>query len=551
MLRRTAVLTLFLCALLAGAASARVRQAPAPATSFVFVGHGYGHGIGMSQYGALGYAQHGFTYPQILAHYYPGTTLGPAPAATLRVLLAEGKKALTVGSAAPFSVRDGAGAVHALAAGSYRFGPSLVLAAAAPSAAGSPTPAPSADPGLTGPLLFVPGAAPLELGGKAYRGRLRAIVAPTGLEAVNVVGLEGYLYGVVPSEMPYIWPADALEAQAVAARAYALATRKQTGDFDVYGDVRSQAYGGIGAEHFETTAAVDRTRGQVVLYRGKVATTFFYSSSGGRTAAIQDAWPKAARVPYLVSVSDPYDTLSPWHTWGPVMVTGATLRKALKLSAPVLDLTVTPGAAGRAASVLVTDVLGGQATVAADTLRGLLGLRSTWFSVGVLSLGVAETPVVYGSGADLSGVVRGLAAPTLQQRLAGGAWLPAGPVAPDATGAFQLTESPLASTDYRLVSGKAIGAPVHVAVAPLVTLAALPGSAGLGGTVQPLLMGATVGLQQQVGTAWTTVTTATVDASGAFEAVFPLQAGAVYRARVAPGQGFAVGVSEPLSSGTP
>ncbi len=541
MVRRSAVLSFVLLGLLGGAAGARVQQVPAPVTSFVFAGHGYGHGIGMSQYGALGYAQHGFTYPQILAHYYPGTTLGSAPGFALRVLLAENKKALTVSSAASFSVRDGVGATHALAAGAYTFGPALVLRPVPPIEG-------SAGTSLPGPLTFSPGSAPLELARKAYRGQLRAIVAPKGLEAVNVVGLESYLYGVVPSEMPYIWSADALEAQAVAARSYALATRKQTGDFDVYGDVRSQAYGGIAAEHYETTAAVDKTRRQVLLYKGKVATTFFYSSSGGRTAAIQDAWPKSAPVPYLVSVSDPYDTLSPWHNWGPVLVDGVKLKKALKLAAPVLDLTMAPGVAGRVASVLVTDTLGDAVTVPAATLRGLLGLRSTWFTVGVLSLGASETPVVYGSTVDLSGVARGVTAPTLQGRVTGGAWQPVGAVAPDGTGAFQLTETPTVGTDYRLVAGKATGPPLHVGVAPLVSLADLPDSAGVSGTVQPLLMGATVGLQQQVGTSWMTVTTAMVDESGAFQALLPLQAGAVYRARVAPGQGFAVGFSEPLSA---
>ena len=306
--------------------------------------------------------------------------------------------------------------------------------------------------------------------------------------------------------------------------------------------MRSQAYGGIAAEHYETTAAVDKTRRQVLLYNGKVATTFFFSTSGGRTAAIQDAWPKSAPVPYLVSVTDPYDTLSPWHNWGPVLVDGAKLRKSLKLAAPVLDVTVTPGAAGRVASVLVTDSLGDEVTVPAATLRTLLGLRSTWFSVGVLSLAAAEAPVAYGSSVDLSGSrARSRRADAAAAARPADSGSRSAPSRPTATGAFQLTETPEASTDYRLVAGKANGPPLHVGVAPLVTLTALPGSAGVSGTVQPLLTGATVGLQQQVGTAWTTVTTATVDESGNFQAIFPLQAGALYRARVAPGQGFAVG----------
>ncbi len=541
-MRRFAVLGSCVLVLLSGSAGARVRAVPAPVTSFVFTGHGYGHGIGMSQYGALGYAQHGFTYPQILAHYFPGTTLGSAPGMTLRVLLAEGAKALTVASTAPFSVVDGSGAAHSLAAGAYAFGPGLVL---------RPVPAIEGSIGgttFTGPLTFSPGSAPLALGGKPYRGQLRAIVTGKTLEAVNVVPLESYLYGVVPSEMSYLWSPDALEAQAVAARSFALATRKQTGDFDVYGDVRSQAYGGIAAEHFETTAAVNKTRRQVLLYNGKVATTFFFSTSGGRTAAIQDAWPKSAPVPYLVSVADPYDTLSPWHNWGPVLVDGAKLKKALKLAGPVADLTVTPGAAGRASAVVVTDTLGDAVTVPADQLRTMLGLRSTWFSVGVLSLAASGTPVSYGSSVDLSGVARGVTAPTLQARTTGGTWQPAGAVTPDGTGAFQLTGTPETSTDYRIVAGKAIGALLHVGVAPLVTTEALPGNAGVGGTVQPLLPGATVGLQQQDGTTWTTVATATIDGSGDFQAIFPLQTGVLYRVRVAPGRGFAVAVTEPLSA---
>ena len=191
MVRRTAVLCFVLLALLAGSATARVHAVPAPVTSFVFAGHGYGHGIGMSQYGALGYAQHGFTYSQILAHYYPGTTLGSPPSLTLRVLLAENKKALTVSSTSPFSVRDGAGATRSLAAGSYTFGAGLVLRAV-PAIEGS------AGVSLTGPLTFSPGGAPLALAGKAYRGQLRAIPTGKTLEAINVVGLESYLYGVVP-----------------------------------------------------------------------------------------------------------------------------------------------------------------------------------------------------------------------------------------------------------------------------------------------------------------------------------------------------------------
>src|SRR5438445_3897844 len=107
MLSRLAALALALA--LAGPAAAAT-----PGATFVFSGHGWGHGIGLSQYGALGYAQHGSSYTEILAHYYPGTQLGPASVPQIRVLLAETKKPVTVSSPAAFAVKDGAGQVHQL-----------------------------------------------------------------------------------------------------------------------------------------------------------------------------------------------------------------------------------------------------------------------------------------------------------------------------------------------------------------------------------------------------------------------------------------------------
>ena len=99
---------------------------PAPIRPvFVVSGHGWGHGIGMGQYGAYGYAQHGWDYKRILGHYYPGTTLGAAPLAAVRVLLASGTRALTVGSAGALKVVDGTGKARRLPAGSYPRGPGL------------------------------------------------------------------------------------------------------------------------------------------------------------------------------------------------------------------------------------------------------------------------------------------------------------------------------------------------------------------------------------------------------------------------------------------
>src|SRR4030095_13338196 len=109
------------------APSAHARRAVATGATFVVSGHGWGHGVGLSQYGAYGYAQHGLTYDKIVAHYFPGTQLGRAPAARVRVLLASGAAKLKLGSAGDFTVRDAAGEVHDVAAGTYTLTPALKL----------------------------------------------------------------------------------------------------------------------------------------------------------------------------------------------------------------------------------------------------------------------------------------------------------------------------------------------------------------------------------------------------------------------------------------
>ena len=117
------------------------------------------------------------------------------------------------------------------------------------------------------------------------------------LQVIDVVGLDAYLLGVVPGEMPKEWPAAALQAQAVAARSYALASLVKNRDFDLYADPRSQMYYGVAAETPATTAAVQATKGQMLTYGGKVVAAFYYSSSGGRTASSADVF--GLELPYL------------------------------------------------------------------------------------------------------------------------------------------------------------------------------------------------------------------------------------------------------------
>src|SRR5213082_2251677 len=179
---RPLALALFIAAFAASSASAgsvcsvSCFQAPAGSGALlVFSGHGWGHGVGMSQYGAYGYAQHGSSFDQILSHYYPGTTLGPAPVSKIRVLLADKRKTVKLSSEVPFTVRDGAGARHSLAAGTLSFGPGLRLAVD-----GNPAPQK-----LSPPLTFVAGkGAPLTLT-RPYRGQIQVDVVDGKLRAID------------------------------------------------------------------------------------------------------------------------------------------------------------------------------------------------------------------------------------------------------------------------------------------------------------------------------------------------------------------------------
>jgi stage II sporulation protein D len=525
-MRRLLLLASLVVLAVGSAAPVSARPSVATGATFLITGHGWGHGVGMPQYGAYGYAQHGFTYDQIVAHYFPGTQLGRAPVSRVRVLLSSGAAKLKVGSVSDFTVRDAAGETHDVAAGTYTLSTALKLRLLGATQATA----------LSGPVTFAPGTAPLTLG-RRYRGSIQVDVTGGKLRAINVVGLEQYLYGVVPAEMPSAWSPEALKAQAVVARSYALAVRK-TGAFDLYPDTRSQMYLGIDHEKPSTNAAVDATAGKVVLYNGQVAKTYFSSSSGGRTAASQDVWGTA--VPYLVSVPDPYDTISPYHNWGPFAFTGAKLGKVLRVPGRLVDVQPELNSSGRVSSLTAVGTTGSVVVQSAD-LRRRLALRSTWFSVGVLSLAGPPKAVVYGSTARLSGVARGVTDAALQQRTPAG-WEDVAHVPSTRTGAVTLPVKPTSTTQYRLASGKVAAAAVRVPVAALLRLYPPDTQDELRGYMRPLLPGTAVAIQRQNGSTWATVAHATIAADGTFAAKLQLVDG-TYRAQVTPGHGLVTGTT--------
>ena len=337
---------------------------------FTIRGAGFGHGVGMSQYGALGFAQHGRTYDEILRHYYTGTSLGTTdPAATVRVLLQSA-------GTASFSGASQAGSRSVDPARTYRVRRRGSAQVDLLSATGRRLATFTAPLQVSGPEGVV------QLGGAgAYRGLLEFRSGLFGgVNAINAVSLEDYVAGVVSRESPSTWPLEALKAQAVAARTYAITTSKAGDGWDQYADTRSQVYGGIAAETPATNQAVADTRGQVVTYDGAPAVTFFFSTSGGRTENVENTNVGSGPQPHLKSVVDPYDDVSPKHRWKPAKLTLA--QAGAKLSGLVNGRFkgIEVIERGRSPRIVAADVVGsgGRTRVDGATLRARLGLLDTW-----------------------------------------------------------------------------------------------------------------------------------------------------------------------------
>jgi stage II sporulation protein D len=370
------------------AAAACLAAALAPSAradgTLTITGHGDGHGVGLAQWGAFGMASQGATAAQILAHYYTGTAVGAAPTRRVRVLLVGGRATVRIAGGVRAGTRripkgatvtarsNGTGGVLLQARGR-----TLVRSA--------------------GPLRISPGAhgtsqVLLTAGNGVKNGRWRGVIVlrPNALGRIDViddVGLEDYVRGVVAGESPPSWPAAALQAQAIAARGYAITTSVGgvAGAFDLYSDTRSQVYGGVAAETPQTDAAVAATRNQVVTYAGAPIVSYFSASSGGRTEDVEDAFPGAAPEPYLVAVDDPADAVAPDHDWTVTLSLAQAQRRLGGLVDGTLE-AITPSqtspASPRVLQAQITGT-GGTTTATGAQLRARLGLPSTWATFAV------------------------------------------------------------------------------------------------------------------------------------------------------------------------
>jgi stage II sporulation protein D len=368
---KLASVALALVLVLAGAASADA------AKRFTIRGAGFGHGVGMSQYGAMGYAEHGWDYKQILAHYYTGTGLGALKESRdVRVLLQS-----TNGSTA-FSGASRAGARTLAPAKVYRVrgragGTVELLNARGRSLASVAVPLRVTGPGV----LTLKGLAGNGRTNGTYRGALEFRAGTFGgIDAINVLPVNEYVKGVIPLESPASWPLEALKAQAVAARTYALTTSKGGAGFDHYADTRSQVYGGAGAEQPSTNQAADATAGQLVTYAGAPVPTYFFSTSGGRTEDVENTTLGDAPKPWLKSVVDKYDSVSPKHRWGPIRMRYRTAGRKLRGLVKGRFKGIKVVQRGSSPRIVAADVIGsrGRTRVDGATIRTRFGLFDSW-----------------------------------------------------------------------------------------------------------------------------------------------------------------------------
>ncbi|WP_421734398.1 SpoIID/LytB domain-containing protein [Cellulomonas sp.] len=390
--------------------------AAAAADDVTITGHGWGHGRGMGQYGALGYALQGASYADIVRHYYGGTTLASDagnPEITVELSALTGKDTIltgpglwvngeSTGTGAVLVRADGVGGLNLYTAASCA-GPAWTLWKNLGSGL---TVGSSADTTQQSQQTRVCEAT----GSRGYRGVFRVVLAGGVQYTWNQVTAEDYLRGVVPREMPSSWSTqgagkgiEALKAQAVAARGYALSGSKSSSGAITCDTTACQVYGGSATwsadgsqvtslEAASSDTAVAATRSQVMRTSGgAIARTEFSSSTGGYTAG--------GVFPAVVDDGDAIGGNAN-HNWSTTL-SRASVTSALGVGA-IASIQVTGrnglGAdGGRVTQVTVTNMAGTVSTFTGNAFRSRLGLKSDWFSVTVTA------PVDYCSGSGGAG----------------------------------------------------------------------------------------------------------------------------------------------------
>lgn len=241
-----------------------------------------------------------------------------------------------------------------------------------------------------------------------YRGTFTISSGPRGLEVVNHVPVEQYLYGVLPKEMPNKWDQEALMAQAVASRTYALYIKEKSSEkpFDVKATTASQVYGGYNAEARASNSAVDATRGQVMTYDGRLIIAYFHADSGGHTEDAKNVW--NVDIPYLQGFSDRFSKNRPGGEWVHFLSFDAVRNQLNRYG---LDLgwirTLKPAGNSRSGRTLQMKVVSDKGTFVftSNNFRIKIGetkLKSTLFQIKPYRNGIIAKGNGYGHGVGMS-----------------------------------------------------------------------------------------------------------------------------------------------------
>jgi stage II sporulation protein D len=227
------------------------------------------------------------------------------------------------------------------------------------------------------PLRVRPMGAFVEVNGTRYRGAVEVRRRGNGrLLVINDLDLEAYLQGVVAAEIPHDWEMEALKAQAVASRTYALRQKRAAGrrPYHILATVDSQVYLGALGERPRALQALQETRGEVLLYQGELSEAFYHASCGGRTEDAAELW--GIDAPYLKGVDCGCQEISTYGVWERRFsipeVLRALRREGYRLNAidGVAGGEITP--AGRMRDVRFRHA-GGTLSVPAEPLRAVLG----------------------------------------------------------------------------------------------------------------------------------------------------------------------------------
>ncbi|NDZ97318.1 SpoIID/LytB domain-containing protein [Streptomyces sp. SID6673] len=335
-------------------------------SQITLIGHGLGHGRGMGQWGAFGYARKGWSAQQILRHYYGGTTAGKVDRPEISVILT-GKNSVNVHADA--GMRVGGQMVAPGQAVSLSGNTATITTGCGGGPVRTVT-APSVEPINMGPSR--PANEFLKMCGsnQAYRGALGF----DGGRVVNRLHIDDYVKGVIPKESSPGWAdaggAEALKAQAVAARTYALAAI--AGGKKIDDTQNSQVYGAVASEDPRTNRAADATAGQILRQGGQPAFTEFSSSTGGYTAG--------GRFP---AVRDDGDSASPNRNWTATVnagSVGAAFGVGALRSLDVVEANGLGAENGRAVKVRAVGSSGTR-EVSGEEARTMLKLKSSWFAV--------------------------------------------------------------------------------------------------------------------------------------------------------------------------